>query len=141
MSAPARNTAGAAVDITTDMGCKPFNEMGLLGSSSRVAMASWKDCIEMLHSFRALEDDWDGGGALAPEASLLDGAINLAHSLRQNQIIPVDRVHVSADGTVIFEWFGNGRAYLEIEVIGRHQAEKREILQDSSVTEELIRIA
>ena len=48
----------------------------------------WEAVIAVISAFRALTDDWDGDGSLAPTSD---------H-------VPPDRVIAGVNGTVIFEW-------------------------------------
>jgi hypothetical protein len=54
---------------------------------------------------------------------LLDSAAALLHLLRQVNIDPPDCVVPGVNGTVVFEWQGEGQIYLEIEITAPGKAE------------------
>jgi hypothetical protein len=98
---------------------------------------SWANLIDELLQFRTLPNDWDGEGTEAPQPALVDWAITLAQSLQAKNIAPPDRVHVSVNSTVYFEWH-SALGYCEIEVVSPIEAECRWIRKGSSKTEEFI---
>jgi hypothetical protein len=77
----------------------------------------WKKCIDSLLRIRLLEDDWDGQGAEAPPAELVDSAMILAVLLRQHHIEPPSVTVQSVQGTVLMEWQWPDHTTLEIDVI------------------------
>jgi hypothetical protein len=94
----------------------------------------WGRVLEELKSFRTLEDDWDGNGAVAPPPSLVDGAITLALSLRADLYVPPDRVVAGVNGSVFFEWHSQA-SYQEVEVTSPIMAEWRKVHRSSQFTE------
>jgi len=86
--------------------------------------AEWVAQIDQLTAFRSLQDDWDGDGAVAPSGELVDGAVALARSLREQEVEPPDRIVAGVNGTIFFEWhLPDG--YREIEVNSPSDAEER----------------
>lgn len=90
----------------------------------------WDAVIQTLKSFRSLEDDWDGDGSLAPGPELVDGAIAFAQSVQLDGMDPPDRVVVSVNGTIYFEWH-RPEEYHELEVLSPIEAEVRFFRHDS----------
>lgn len=87
---------------------------------------AWRQLIEKLDGFRRLGPDWDGQGADPVDPALVSAAIRLALELARDQVVPADRVLAGFEGAVSFEWID--RAYsIEVEVIGPHEAEMREV--------------
>lgn len=84
---------------------------------------AWEPWIKTLHGFGELADDWDGQGASAPTAELLQSALTLAHKLSEQGVEAPSCVVVGVNGTVIFEWQGDQGAYAELEVTGPYQAD------------------
>lgn len=82
----------------------------------------WNRITDELLDVRNLPDDWDGLGAKAPPAELVDSAIQLAQLLHQWNMESPSRVVPGLTGTVLFEWQKNG-IYLEIEVCRPYYAE------------------
>jgi hypothetical protein len=64
-----------------------------------------------LDEIAALKDDWDGQGAKAPSVE----TIKVARDFEARWPIFANRITVSPDGTIIFEWQYEGR-YAEAEV-------------------------
>ncbi len=93
--------------------------------------SGWSDRIDDLLRVRNLADDWDGDGAVAPEAAVVDGAITLAQYLAALGTPPADRVHAGVNGTVYFEWHGV-EGYREIEVTHPGAAECRWVPVDGT---------
>lgn len=83
---------------------------------------TWSQCRDELLAIRALDEDWDGQGAKAPSAALVDSAIQLAEILRQRGVDAPCRIVPGVNGTVIFEWQQDG-IYREMEVIKPCHAE------------------
>lgn len=84
----------------------------------------WGEQIHGLLAIHDLEEDWDGQGAEAPPASLIDGAVRLARRLRDRHVAPPGRIIPGVAGTVFFEW-SDLSGYAEIEVISECEAEVR----------------
>ncbi|MBI3822718.1 MAG: hypothetical protein HY289_08560 [Planctomycetes bacterium] len=83
----------------------------------------WDKRIEEVSAFRECQHDWDGQGAEAASAELLQSAVHLANMLRTSRVDPPACVVLGVNGTVIFEWQWEDGAYLEIEVTEPHHAE------------------
>jgi len=84
----------------------------------------WKKVIDELLRIRNLEDDWDREGTEAPYPSLVDRAITLAMDFEALNNPPAERVLVSVNGTIYFEWH-TPAGYQEIEVTSPRNAESR----------------
>ena len=84
---------------------------------------NWQRRIENLEAFRTYQDDWDGQGAEAPTAELVQSAIHLASILRQAKIDAPSCVVPGVNGTVVFEWQSEDGAYLEIEITEPYRAD------------------
>ena len=98
-----------------------LNEDALLADRLRRS-DPWDHRIQDLQALSDLGDDWDGQGALAPSAELVDSAIKLAWLLRQKGDSAPGRVAPGVNGTIILEWQENGE-FREIEVIRPFYAE------------------
>ena len=71
-----------------------------------------------LEDIRALPDNWDGEGAEAPKAELVDSVIDLLGSLQsQRTLPPPTRMAASPVGNIILEWQFEHSAYLEAEIV------------------------
>jgi hypothetical protein len=77
---------------------------------------AWEPAVKKLVSFQDLGDDWDGLGAVAPSAELLDSAIGLAYLLSEQDVNPPHSVIAGINGTVTFEWHEPDGSYTEIEI-------------------------
>jgi len=95
---------------------------------------AWDQLIDELLRIRLLKDDWDGEGSEAPHPALVHGAIKLAQALKAGRNTPANRVSVSVNGTVYFEWY-TPLGYQEIEVTSPLDAESRWVEKGSEVTE------
>jgi hypothetical protein len=84
----------------------------------------WSPIIDELLRIRTLENDFDGEGTEAPPKKLVDGAIELAMSLRSIGERPPERVLASVNATVLFEWYP-ADGYRVIEVLTPTEAEGR----------------
>lgn len=112
-----------------------FTIRSAFSSSDRdSAEQKWWSIIDELLRVRNLKDNWDGEGALAPPPELVDSAITLAKTLKDNGVPPPDRVHASVNATVYFEWY-NPLGYGEIEVVSPVDAQCRFVHNDSGSTE------
>lgn len=80
---------------------------------------------------RTLQDNWDGQGAAAPSAEIVQGAVDLAEILSRSGDCPPTRAVATPAGTVLFGW--DGPAYFEVEVLGPYRAEWMFIDKDGSV--------
>ncbi|HEY4696663.1 MAG TPA: hypothetical protein VIH29_01470 [Gallionella sp.] len=71
-----------------------------------------------LEDIRTLPDNWDGEGAEAPKAELVDSAIDLLSSLQsQRTLPPPTRIAASPAGNIILEWQLEHSVYLEAEIV------------------------
>ena len=98
------------------------------------AERGWDEVIDKLLVIRGYENNWDGEGSRAPQLPLVDSAIRLAITLRENGERPADFVGASDGGTVYFEWI-SAEGYREIEVINADGAESRWVATGSLTTD------
>jgi hypothetical protein len=115
-----------------------MSDKSSLASPPAVELAidvAWSGLIDELLALRSLEDDWDGQGAEAPGAALVDGAINLARRFQEERQTPADRVTAGVNGTIFFGWHFPG-GYREVEVISPTEAEVRSVRDGAVVADE-----
>ena len=96
--------------------------------------AGWDSAIDELLTFRTLPNDWDGEGTDAPAPELVDAAICWAKEFKAGGIAPPDRVHVSVNATIYFEWH-NRIIYYEMEVQTPLEIEGRLLRHDLKTNE------
>ena len=84
----------------------------------------WTAVFAELERMRSLKDDWDGEGTLAPEAPIIEAAISNASDMQSWRSTPPDRVYVSVNGTIYFEWDW-GVGYYEMEFVSPEETECR----------------
>ena len=75
----------------------------------------WNRILSELDNIRNLQDDWDGLGAKAPSAPLVESAVEMARILRAVGSAPPTSVVTGPDGTVLFNW-QDELVYLDAEV-------------------------
>lgn len=85
---------------------------------------TWAEARNELRKMRDLKDDWDGEGTAAPGALLIDRAFIVANCLDSNGYPPPNRVHVTVNATICFEWFHDS-VYQEAEVVSDWKVEWR----------------
>lgn len=78
----------------------------------------WRRCLEDLRNLKALRDDWDGLGALAPDPQLIDSAFVVLRPLQKDGA-DVPEVSATPTGGVFLEWQGDD-IYLEAEIEQPH---------------------
>jgi hypothetical protein len=119
------------MSVTTRFDCPPNLEFvpSELGDD-----ADWPCVLEKLGMFRELADDWDGQGAVAPDAAVVASAIRLATQFHADGRPCPEFALAGVNGTVIFEWhLADG--YLEVEVTAQDAAEQRWVAKGSDVVE------
>jgi hypothetical protein len=83
----------------------------------------WDQLTNDLLRIRNVERDWDGLGAEAPDAALVDYAIDLLKKLRRaDELRPLTRIVATPAGTVLFEWQCDD-GYVEAEIVRPDRAE------------------
>lgn len=100
----------------------PLNPEGLSTSIESDAESEWSNRIaELIHELeyiRSLQNNWDGEGAEAPKAALVDSAIDLLVFLQSQQMLPPPvRIAASPNGNIILEWQSENNVYLEAEIV------------------------
>ena len=76
----------------------------------------WEPVVREIISYQHLADNWDGYGAEAPSREILESAIGLAYTYRQNGVEPPYRVSPGVAGSVIFEWQYPDGSYATVEI-------------------------
>lgn len=87
-------------------------------------MTTWADARNELRKMRDLKDDWDGEGTAAPDLEIVIRAVRVAEYLDNSDYPPPDRVHVTVNATICFEWHREG-VYQEAEVVSDWKVEWR----------------
>jgi hypothetical protein len=82
---------------------------------------AWRRVVRALEPIRRLQDDWDGLGAAAPSAELVESAIQLTNCLEWADYPTPTTVAPTPAGTILFTW--DGPVYLELEVTSPYRAE------------------
>jgi hypothetical protein len=79
-------------------------------------ISSWIERDLDLARIRALDDDWDGFEAAAPDPAVLDRASLFVRLLRERDFAnPPARVALSPGGSIALEWL-EGNAFLRAEI-------------------------
>jgi hypothetical protein len=97
-------------------------DSALLSARPRAAPDPWDRIFTDLNAIRRLEDNWDGLGAPAPKPALVGSAFQLAQYFRQEGKPAPSRVVAGLNGTVLFEWQGEG-SYTEVEITAPYHGE------------------
>jgi hypothetical protein len=95
---------------------------GAVTTCPRTEPDRWDEMIKRLIGLRNLQEDWDGMGAKAPKAALIDSALDLAVQLRQQGFRHPSRVGAGPDGEILLEW-QDDHLYLEAEISAPHSTE------------------
>jgi hypothetical protein len=80
---------------------------------------TWESVFDTIERFRILTDNWDGAGGLPPPPSVIADALASAKRMQDAGVEPPDRVHVSVNASIYFEWHdkpGEPARYFEYEV-------------------------
>ena len=67
-------------------------------------------------SFRTLEDNWDGFGAIPIEAQCASNAILLIDNLQEAAFNNISYFRPTSNGTVVFEWCNENNEKISLEV-------------------------
>ena len=83
---------------------------------------NWVKSFQRLNNLRALQDNWNGEGAVSPDQSTFEAASKWLSDLynQGNQPAPTT-ILASVNGSIIFNWQENN--YIELEFLGGLQAE------------------
>jgi len=100
----------------------PLNPEGLSTFLESDTEKEWSNriagLIQELEHILSFQDNWDGEGAEAPKAALVDSAIDLLGALQsQRTLTPPIRIAASPAGSIILEWQLEHDVYLEAEII------------------------
>jgi hypothetical protein len=76
----------------------------------------WEAAVRVMVGFQHLGDNWDGLDAKAPSLELLESAMGLAYTLREQGVEPPSRVVPGPEGSVSFEWQEPDGTYTEVEI-------------------------
>lgn len=96
----------------------------------------WNRVITKIQSFRKLEDDWDGEGAVAPRKELIDHIVSRAANYWKYEFSVPSRILLTDEGAVAIEWLEpHGISGVEIapdyvETYGRTSEVVRRICED-----------
>lgn len=115
---------GAATFSAEDRKTQRFMDRDTAFFTRQTFDPEWKECIAEIKRFRSFEEDWDGEGSLPPGPELVDAAISLTQWLQRNNEIAPDRVVVSVNGTIVFEWY-EPDGYYELELVSPSEFEER----------------
>lgn len=85
-------------------------------------LSDWGVASRKLASFEAMDEDWDGAGALAPDPWVLITAEYLLRRLERARQRAPSRILPSPSGEILFEWHV-GDVYLEAEIVGLGEVE------------------
>jgi hypothetical protein len=91
--------------------------------------SQWLRTDEQLDGLRALQSDWDGEGAEAPNVDLVNKVSKWLSKLAMDGYVPPSRLTASPDGTVLLEWYQD-QEYTEVEFIEPNHAEWMQRLPD-----------
>lgn len=87
-------------------------------------MTTWGKARDELRKMRVLKDDWDGAGTAAPSKEIIFKAFGVVNFLESIAYPPPNRVHVTVNATICFEWHRDG-VYMEAEVVNDWKVEWR----------------
>ncbi len=130
MSAVLQKARGAAAFSPREFDVPDYAEVSAARFVWQTIESEWGARLAQLKEFRALEDNWDGDGAVAPGPDLTDGAICFAQALQKQGNAPPDRVVAGVNGTISLEWY-TSEGYYEVEVQSPTAAEARWVIDGS----------
>lgn len=82
----------------------------------------WRLIVQALRELRTLRDDWDAAGAVAPASDVVDTAIALVETLRDEGYPPPATAVASPAGSILLGWW-EGEVYREAEVVSPERVE------------------
>jgi hypothetical protein len=113
----------------------------LLTSVASIGLArewrdKWRMVVRALEPLRRLRDNWDGLGAAAPSAGVVDTAIDLASHLSRHDLPAPTTVAPTPAGTILFTWDNawDEAQYWELEIRTPNWLEWMQIDWDGAVT-------
>ncbi len=133
MATMVEKARGAATFGAKDRKVQQVVDRGAAVFTHQTVDPEWDACIAQIQQFRSYEEDWDGEGAIPPGPELTDAAISLAQWLQRNGENAPDRVVVSGDGTIYFEWY-TPIGYYELEMVSPNEFEERMVPSHGGLT-------
>lgn len=121
----------ATLAARSDVATFPVNRLAQTGGEEGIALEAggwdrqadqWERIFRELEAIGNLQDDWDGLGATAPSAPLVESAVGLVRVLRAGGYGPPSSVAAGPDGTILFNW-QNEAGYLGAEVTKPYHVE------------------
>lgn len=118
----ARGTWSNETFISYGENSGPLNPEGLSTFLESDTENEWSNrtagLIQELENILSFQNNWDGEGAEAPKAELVDSTIDLLGSLQSQRILPPPiRIAASPTGNIILEWQLEHSVYLEAEIV------------------------
>lgn len=130
------NTIIDSIDLSTLIGkinqaMQPLavEANGADGGQQHRGVYPWSGIIAKIEDFSALEADWDGQGAKAPDPVLVESAILFAQLCRQGGMAAPAVVVPGLDGCVIFDW-QMADVYMEVEICKPRYGEFMKVIFD-----------
>lgn len=93
-----------------------------LGTGRIRVDSGWAKILASVEAMRTLTDDWDGDGATAPRAGVIETARELLGYLRAIPLPCPMTTGTGPTGSILLVWERSGR-YFEIEIVAPGQAE------------------
>jgi len=87
----------------------------LTTSRDFILVRQWQEGLKALIQLTYLEPNWDGEGAEAPDAEIIDSCVTLFIKLYGQGMEAPTRVQPTPEGGVVVEW-GSPNDYLEVEI-------------------------
>ncbi len=131
MATMVEKARGAATFGAKDRKVQQVVDRGAAVFTHQTFDPEWNTCIAQIQQFRSYEEDWDGEGSLPPGPELVDAAISLAQRMQRIGENSPDRIVVSVNGTIYFEWY-SPVGYYELEVYSPDAAEGRWVANNSA---------
>lgn len=76
---------------------------------------TWDEVLDEIEIFIYCKDDWDSEGSPAPTKTTITNAMGVVEIYRKDEQRPPDRVMLSVNGSIYFEYYGY-HGYCEIEI-------------------------
>ena len=135
------NTIVDSIDLPTFIGeinqVLPVEANGADARKPRQSGEAWDAIIANVKDFSALQADWDGQGAKAPDPVLVESAILFAQLCRQGGMAAPTVVVPGLDGCVIFDW-QKADVYMEVEISKPRYGEFMKVIFDRPAEHKVI---